>query len=232
MNRLKELRESAGMNMTEAAAALGYKYMRYVNYEKEERTLNSEQLINIANYYDVSIDYILCRDKKVVQLKPPIVQKYERLDNTSKSVVDAVIEIELGREVAEDKPKKVIQLFPAAAGKGEYLGDLEAQAIEVDKDSKATVAVRISGDSMEPYFSNGDVVLVEPKKPVAGDIAVVMVSGFLLVKQFVDTIEGQFCLLSLNRERSDMDYNYYPSSGDNVQFWGVVIGEKVPLVRP
>lgn len=234
MHRLKELREARGWKMKDAAAEIGIPYTTYRGYENGDRGLDSELLIQFADFYDVSIDYLLCRDQKVVQFKPPLVQKYEQLDDTAKRVVDSVMEIESER--AAEKPAaenaKIIPLFPAAAGKGEYLGDLEAQTIEVDKGSKATVAVRISGDSMEPYFSNGDVVLVEPKKPVDGDIAVVMVSGFLLVKQFVDTIEGQFCLLSLNRERSDMDYNYYPSSGDNVQFWGVVIGEKVPLVRP
>lgn len=64
MNRLKELREERGMNMRETAAALGYKYMTYVNYEKEERQLYSEQLIKIADFYGVTIDYLLCRDAK------------------------------------------------------------------------------------------------------------------------------------------------------------------------
>ena len=90
MNRLKELRESRGMNMKEAAAALGYKYMTYVNYEKEERQMYPEQLIKIADFYGVSIDYLLGRDERI--MRTPLDEKYEALDERGRKVVDAVID--------------------------------------------------------------------------------------------------------------------------------------------
>ena len=90
MNRLKELRESRGMNMKEAAAALGYKYMTYVNYEKEERQMYPEQLIKIADFYGVSIDYLLGRDERII--RTPLDEKYEALDERGRKVVDAVID--------------------------------------------------------------------------------------------------------------------------------------------
>lgn len=61
MNRLKELREKRGMNMTQVAAALGMPYTTYVNYEKGAREPNSEVLIQFANFYNVSIDYLIGR---------------------------------------------------------------------------------------------------------------------------------------------------------------------------
>ena len=64
MNVLKELREERGMNMKEAAAYLGLKYTTYVSYEKNERQPNSEQLLNIAQKYGVTVDHLLGRDKK------------------------------------------------------------------------------------------------------------------------------------------------------------------------
>ena len=90
MNRLKELRESRGMNMKEAAAALGYKYMTYVNYEKEERQMYPEQLIKIADFYGVSIDYLLGRDERI--MRTPLDEKYEALDERGRKVVNAVID--------------------------------------------------------------------------------------------------------------------------------------------
>lgn len=90
MNRLKELRESRGINMKEAAAALGYKYMTYVNYEKEERQMYPEQLIKIADFYGVSIDYLLGRDDRI--MRTPLDEKYEALDERGRKVVDAVID--------------------------------------------------------------------------------------------------------------------------------------------
>jgi len=59
MNRIKELREEAGMNMREAAKKLGLKYSTYVNYEKGFREPNSETLVEIADLYHVSVDFLL-----------------------------------------------------------------------------------------------------------------------------------------------------------------------------
>ena len=58
MNRLKELRISAGKNMKETAQALGLAYTTYVSYEKGDREPNSEMLILFATHYGVSIDYL------------------------------------------------------------------------------------------------------------------------------------------------------------------------------
>ena len=51
MNKIRELRIAHGMSMKQVAAALELPYTTYVNYEKG--------LIKIANYYDVSIDYLI-----------------------------------------------------------------------------------------------------------------------------------------------------------------------------
>lgn len=59
MNRLKELRISAGKNMKETAQALGLAYTTYVSYEKGDREPNSEMLILFATHYGVSIDYLI-----------------------------------------------------------------------------------------------------------------------------------------------------------------------------
>ena len=61
MNRIKELRELKNKNMKEVARELNLPYTTYVNYEKGEREPNSEMLILIANYFGVSIDYLLGR---------------------------------------------------------------------------------------------------------------------------------------------------------------------------
>lgn len=59
MNRMKQLRESKGLNMREAARQLSMPYTTYVNYEKGVREPNSETLIDIANFYETSIDYLV-----------------------------------------------------------------------------------------------------------------------------------------------------------------------------
>jgi len=98
MNRLKELRESRGLNMKEAAEELGYKYMTYVNYEKEARQLHSEQLQAIAKYYGVSVDYVLGRDREqapVIDMR--IMFKYNALDEHGKRIVSDLLDAEYER---------------------------------------------------------------------------------------------------------------------------------------
>lgn len=59
MNRMKMLREGMGISMKEAARRLSIPYTTYVNYEKCVREPNSETLIQIANFFNTSIDYLL-----------------------------------------------------------------------------------------------------------------------------------------------------------------------------
>lgn len=63
MNRIHDLRISRGLSMRQAADALDLPYTTYVNYEKGTREPNSETLIKIANFFDVSIDYLIGRIK-------------------------------------------------------------------------------------------------------------------------------------------------------------------------
>lgn len=62
MNRMKEFREKLGLSMADVAKRLSMPYTTYVNYEKGTREPDSEKLIDIADFYGVSIDCLLGRD--------------------------------------------------------------------------------------------------------------------------------------------------------------------------
>ena len=62
MNRLRELRLLLGWNMKRAAKEMDMPYTTYISYEKEEREMNSEVLIKFADFYGVSIDYLIGKD--------------------------------------------------------------------------------------------------------------------------------------------------------------------------
>lgn len=61
MNRLKQLRQELDKSMADVARELHIPYTTYVNYEKEVREPNSETLIEFANYFSCSVDYLICR---------------------------------------------------------------------------------------------------------------------------------------------------------------------------
>lgn len=63
-DRLACLRKAKGISMRQCANELGIPYTTYVSYEKNERDPKSEQLIELADYFNVSIDYLLGRTKE------------------------------------------------------------------------------------------------------------------------------------------------------------------------
>ncbi|MBQ1351011.1 MAG: hypothetical protein IIY61_10165 [Ruminococcus sp.] len=166
------------------------------------------------------------------QKEDPIIQKIKSLDARGRRVVDAVIEVESGEKVVPlpKREAKIIPLFVAAAGPGEPVPDDGFGDYEVDADSVANFAVKISGDSMEPYLHDGEVVLCKRKRPEIGELAVIMVNGFLVVKQYI-TDGLNIYLRSLNRNRKDLDVDIWSSGNDTVVGYGTVIFKKLPLVR-
>lgn len=68
--RLKELRKHAGKTQLEVANALGISRQAYSNYESEAREPDYETLLRIADYFEVSTDYILERTKEKISSPP------------------------------------------------------------------------------------------------------------------------------------------------------------------
>ncbi|MDE5721877.1 MAG: helix-turn-helix domain-containing protein [Clostridia bacterium] len=63
--RLKQLRESNNITQLRLALDLGTNQNTISRYETGEREADYSMLIKIADYFNVSLDYLLCRtDKK------------------------------------------------------------------------------------------------------------------------------------------------------------------------
>lgn len=61
MNRLKELREDKDLNQTELASILHLTQRNYSYFETGQTALTQEILEGLADYYNVSVDYLLYR---------------------------------------------------------------------------------------------------------------------------------------------------------------------------
>lgn len=59
--KLKEIRRDNGKTQKEVADYLNIKQNTYSQYENEKRQIPIEILIRLADYYDVSVDYLLGR---------------------------------------------------------------------------------------------------------------------------------------------------------------------------
>ena len=59
--RLRDLREDKDMNQTQIAAILGMSQTGYSKYEIGRNDIPTDVLIKLADFYSVSVDYLLGR---------------------------------------------------------------------------------------------------------------------------------------------------------------------------
>lgn len=97
--------------------------------------------------------------------------------------------------------KRTIRLYdlPVSAGVGVYLDDERSEKITIpgnEKTAEADYALRISGNSMEPKYHDGDILLVQSAESVEiGELGIFLLDGSGFFKQF-----GGDRLISLNSE--------------------------------
>lgn len=110
----------------------------------------------------------------------------------------------------------VISTQSVAAGTGTYLGPDAFDAISVQENGltkKAAFYVPVAGDSMEPRFSDGDILIIERAPVGYGEIGIFTLEGQGFVK-----VRGKSELISLNP-----NYDPIPMS-DDIICNGKVIG--------
>jgi repressor LexA len=146
-----------------------------------------------------------------------VIQKYRTLDAGGRELVEMVIDKELERaatapvaaksaEVADIAQMVVLPLYflPASAGTGTALDEnTYCESIEV-RATKASLgadyAIRVSGDSMEPKFEDGDILLVRRQNEVAvGELGIFVADGEGYFKRFL----GEY-LRSFNPQYKDI----------------------------
>lgn len=64
LNRLKELRKSRGYTQVALQIQTGIEQALLSKFENGERVPPTETLYRLAEFYNVSIDYLLCRTEK------------------------------------------------------------------------------------------------------------------------------------------------------------------------
>lgn len=237
---LASMMDARGMTNYRLAQILDVSQSTIANWLNGTSMPRRSTMKSIAETFGVSVEELtgspsrnpaaLSRDELA------IMQKIRALDEHGRKMVSMVLEEETRRlreknDVAE--AEKIIPLFgtAAAAGPGEPDTGLPWEDYTVPADSRADFAVRISGDSMEPVLHDGQVALCAKRRPQIGELAVIMVNGALLCKQFITDNYGNVYLRSLNRARKDCDYDLMASGTDTAQSFGVVIlPKRIPLV--
>lgn len=165
-----------------------------------------------------------------------LMRRYRRLDEPGRELTDIVVDAELRRVEAPEgasEGEKTIPLYltPAAAGYASpALGD-DYTDYSVPSASRADFAVKIDGDSMEPYVHDGGVALCRRGEIIRdGDVGLFYVDGDMKCKQYCRDYAGNVYLFSANRARADADVNISASSGTTLFCFGkVLLDKKIPL---
>ncbi len=88
--RLKDLREDKDLTQKAIAEQLGIRQEQYCLYENGKRTMRIYDYVALADYYDVSMDYITGRTNNKKGLYKPtteeeiMLKKFRSLDSESK----------------------------------------------------------------------------------------------------------------------------------------------------
>lgn len=178
MLRLKDLRKQKKISQTELAKILGVAQPTLSGWESGKFQIDDTNKIKLADFFNVSVDYLLGRDvgqeiisQSGIQVMPPY---REVTIGGSKHVVDLTniaavkgISIPVLGSVPAGIPLEAItdvldyeEISPALAARGEYF------------------ALKIKGNSMAPRICDGDVVIVKKESAIDnGDVAIIMVNG-------------------------------------------------------
>lgn len=191
-------------------------------------TLSAEEIVFVERYRRL--------DRFGKSMLDTVMEKeIERLDaraETTLSEIDAPVkqakilygERLLNRYAGEPQArtgKRKIDLYtlPVSAGVGSYLDEVRTETIHIpdnEKTAEANYALRISGNSMEPKYQSGDVLLVQNAESVEhGELGIFLLDGEAFFKVY-----GGDRLISLNPEYGPILLKDF----SNVQCKGRVVG--------
>lgn len=167
-DRLKSLRENAGYSQYSFADAFGIPQSTVGGWEAGKREPKIATVQRLADFFGVSVDYLLGRDSSSECYPPsPSVSGGKWIPVLG--TVQAGIPVEAIKDIIDYE-----EITPSTASQGEHF------------------ALRIKGKSMEPKMSEGDVVIVRKQSDCdSGDTAVVLVNGNeATIKRIQKTTEG------------------------------------------
>lgn len=232
-SRLKLRREELGLTQTELAKLVGVSKGSIGNYESEISSPNENILIKLFSALDCDANYLYYDDinksnDSISNTELQHIKKYRALDEHGKKIVDFVLNEEYDRSTEQGEGELiqtnciVLTMYEDAvsAGTGEFLSDGRCVEVTVDETpltERADFILRVSGDSMEPTYYDGDKVLVENAVELnVGEIGIFVLNGQGYIKEYRP--EG---LLSHNKKYGIIKIN----ENDRCEVVGRVIGK-------
>jgi repressor LexA len=175
MNRLKELRLERNKLQSDIGKILGVSDRAVGNYETGKRDMSPETIIILANYFNVSTDYLLGRTD--------IRNTVNNIDENEKQYYMCPVY----GQISAGQPNWVEECI-----EGRIPLDYEMMNI---LDPEEHFFLKVNGESMNKVIRNGAFALIHKQDMVNdGEIAVVLVNGYdATLKKF--TRQGDMIIL-------------------------------------
>lgn len=221
--RIKEAREIQGLTQIELGKLVGVTGSAITNYENETSHPKEHVMYKLIEALKVDANYLfqdcvkLPKEANDVTLAEyDCIKKYRELDHHGKKMVDFTLNEEWERSKADRKQESAsapqgeihnpnIRLINyyyrlASAGTGQIVFDMPpTKRIEIPnipEYKRVDYAIGVNGNSMEPVYHDGDMLLVEMTEEIGqGDVGIFLVDNESYVKKLGD---GE--LISLNPE--------------------------------
>ena len=119
-DRLRKLRKEKGIQIVEVAEYLGISRQGYGNYENGMREPSMTMLVKLADFYEVSTDYLLGREEQKFvedvskmsdnELDKKLMQFFIELpENSKQGIRDFVMSLVSGLSETEIPPQRIVQ---------------------------------------------------------------------------------------------------------------------------
>ena len=244
INNILSILEQKGINQAALCSHLKIGTSTMTTWKKRNTDPPSKYIVPICEFLDVDPYVVLTGAPRSTEQKDDARQQLMNLldnletligneraqlvkDTTcNRSEQEQAKRQEIRRSVPEESaPCESIDIpfstLPVSAGLGDLLEqDGTQETINVPATPttrRADFAVRVDGDSMEPMFSDGDIVLVEQEQEVPeGQVGIFAVNGAGYIKK-----AGRRKLISANKDYDDI----LISPDDSVRCFGLVIGK-------
>lgn len=158
MNRLKFLREEKNFTQGDIAKLLNITIAAYSYYENEKRDMTPDTIIKLAEYFNVSTDYLLGKSD---------IRNPEKMSNIS----DKIYMCPVYGQIPAGEPNWAEECIEGRL-------PLDPNLMNI-LDPEECYFLRVNGESMNKVIKNGAYALIRKTDWVEnGEIAVVLVNGY------------------------------------------------------